>query len=258
MANAIRLFTGYDLSPVELETYNFRTAVAENGVCVYMECLESMTTRPELLRRIHAIPGHIGRGTRIFDSIWDCAPTQAPLLQRVNIENAVEEEKEIHFNCSLEMTALIDEPSGPGQLSLYYRISSPQGRVILQPGAISSYVLLRSGLLVCSKANCGSSFMPNTYFVRSGYYFDIRTIDELPDYSETLGKGVFIWQHTSSNLARLLALELLRQSYYGNRAESHVFLRQDECLPCSVRLVFQAVRPRDKTRPACQQLIHIL
>jgi hypothetical protein len=263
MTNAICLFTGYELSLTELETYNFRTAVAENGVCVYMECLESMTPRPELLRRIHVIPGHIGRGTRMFDSIWDCAPTQVPSLQRVVIQRAVEEQQiavEPYLPNSLTMTALVDEPSGPGQLSLYYRISTPQEQVLLQPGAVSSCVLQRSGLVLCSKSNCGSGFEANTYFVQSGWRFDTRTLDELPNYNYnwTLGKGAFIWKHISLNVARLLAIALLRQSHFDFRAISHIFLRQDECLPCSVRSALQMVQDLGHAHPTNQQLIHIL
>ena len=264
MTNAMSIFTGYMLDAHELQIYRFRTAVAENGICVYMECLQSMTTRPELLRRIHAIPGHIERGTRIFDSIWDCSPTQAPALERVHIDRAVEEDAETNVNCSLDMAALVDEPSGPGQLSLSYRISTPQGRVLLQPGAISSYVLLRSGLIACSNQNCVTELGPNTYFVRSGWSFDNRTLDDLHDYDVTTAREIFIWRHTSSNLARLLALELLRQSHHEIFGRSHVFLRQDECLPCSTRsadrMVAKGMAKKDTAyyltdRP---NLIHIL
>jgi hypothetical protein len=188
-------------------------------------------------------------------------PTQDPFLERVSLESAVEDvhiSTESHPPNRLEMTALLDEPSGPGQLILYYRISTPQGRVLIQPGAISSYVLLRSGLIACSKSSCDKRFGPNTYLVHSGWSFDLSMLDELPDYSPTLGRSVFIWKHTSSDLARLLALELQRQSSYGSRARAHVLLRQDECLPCSTRSAFQMRPAPDAPSMTYQDLFHIL
>lgn len=69
MASVICLFTGHKLSNAEIETYNYRTAVAENGICVYLDCLESMSTKPQLLRKVHVILGHIASGNRVFDSV---------------------------------------------------------------------------------------------------------------------------------------------------------------------------------------------
>lgn len=164
---------------------------------------------------------------------------------------------EIHPPIPLDMTALVDEPSGPGQLELYYRISTPQGRVLIQPGAISSFVLRRSGLITCPKTKCDERFTPYTYNVRSGWNIDLCILDDLPNHDQTLKTAIFIWKHAYSELARLVVLELQRQSSFGSEATAHVLLRQDECLACSIHCAVNS-GIRKTSSMATKQLFHIL
>ena len=153
------------------------------------------------------------------------------------------------------MTALVDEPSGHGQLSLYYRISTYQNRVLIP---MSTYILSRSGLITCTKSSYDQHFGLNTYLVHLGWNIHLSMLDELPNHNQTLDRSVFIWKHTPSNLARLLALEIQRQSSYGARARAHILLRQDECLPCSIRSAFQVGRMRGSRSEVYQDHFHIL
>lgn len=261
MADTICLFTGYELSTPELETYSFRTAVAENGICVYLDCLESITTRPELLRRIHVIPGHIGKGDRAFDSIWDCAPIKAPFLERVSVSTAgddINTSSDSQPPYQLKMTALVNEPSGPGRLVLYYQISAPQGQVFIQPGAISCYILRRSGLIICSKSDCDKRFSFYPYFIRTGWNLDVTLLNKLSKSGPMPDRRVFIWKHTEPSVVRLLALEIQRQSSDGIRAKAHILLRQEECLSCSVRTALQTKVPPIHPQDFPECLMHVL
>ncbi|KAI1609029.1 hypothetical protein EDD37DRAFT_673560 [Exophiala viscosa] len=242
MADTLCLFTGHEPSVSGLETYRSRTAVAESGICVYLDCLESVTTRPELLRRIHVIPGHIGRGTRVFNSVWDCAHSKAPFLERVKFSKVAEgldTSSRYDFPEQLKLTALVDEPSGPGQLALYYQISAPQGQVFIQPGEISRHILSRSGLIVCSKSDCDERLPLDPYFVRAGWNFDSKSLKEFAESDQMTPGNVLVWKHRNSDIERLLAIEIQRQTSYRLRAHAHVLFARGECVPCSIRAASQ-------------------
>jgi len=58
------LLTGFQ-PPIDELDYNYKqTAVAANGVCLYIDALCSPSCDPEKVRKVHVIAGHIARGTR--------------------------------------------------------------------------------------------------------------------------------------------------------------------------------------------------
>ncbi|KAL9616789.1 MAG: hypothetical protein Q9160_008386 [Pyrenula sp. 1 TL-2023] len=247
MGNALCLFTGNSFIQGSVGSSELRTAVAESGICAYMDCLESMTTRPELLRKIHVMPGHIARGDRIFDSIRDCAPIPAPFLEKVSVKkagDAYDISDKNSFPEELELTALVDELSEPGQLAMYYQVETKRGRVTTQPGAMSIYILTNSGLIACDRRNCDSRLYPNAYRVQSGWSFTRDILDDIPDRDLPSPRWSIslIWEHTNSTPARLLALERWRHSNGGISnlwITSYEVLRQDECIPCCTRYAEQ-------------------
>ncbi|MCJ1311549.1 hypothetical protein MMC25_005222 [Agyrium rufum] len=236
MAEVICLFTGYGLTEGDLQDH-LPTAVTENGICVYMDCLEVMTTRPELSRRIHLIPGHIAKGNRAFDSIWDGPAPQDPYLETVDLELAAEGVQlpnAIYPSPELQISAIVDEPSGPGRLYFHYRISTNTSRVLIRPGAMTRRILWESGKIVCSKSNCDKFLAFTPFLVRSGWDVDNNsTLDEAFKHSKTI---VLYWKHTRSDLARLLAIHKQME-----KRNTIIIVRRDECLPCAIRSVHPVV-----------------
>lgn len=78
----MKIFTGggvYDLPLNTWDTFKIRTAISQNGICLFIEGLVSLTAGAEKLRWIHVMPGHISRAPRSllqdatprqYDSVW--------------------------------------------------------------------------------------------------------------------------------------------------------------------------------------------
>lgn len=255
MANPICVFTGYELSQSEQESYNWRTAVCENGICVFMEGLVSMTARPELLRRVHIIPGHIARGARVYESIWDVAHTPPPDLQSIDLQpgaQIVENPSQGAIPEKGDMTALVSEPGGPGQLSFFYRVSIAHKNVIILPGRITASVLKHSGRIPCRRSNCPTvldALAPSLFTVTEGW---LLSLEEFPGLISH-GNACCNWEYIrTSEVARLAAIALCRAGYNG-LAKEHALMRRDECLPCCTRACHEIAA----TDPAEQDARHI-
>ena len=237
MANIIRIFTGYEHFDTEqMGTYSFRTGIAANGICVYMEALVSMTAKAELVCRFHVIPGQIAQGSKMYDSVWDCSPTPTPRLQNVELREENESNVIIrteNLDDRLALTPIVVEHGVEGRLTFFYRVSTSTGNIQIPPGRMTAYILRNTGRIPCNgnAAWCPKERVRPCLSTTSGWNFD-EAEARLPP-----GPTVCcIWKHAQSDVARLVALELLRQknSDWPNRIWAVV--RRGECLPCCTKL----------------------
>ena len=240
MTDNIYLFAGED-SLGENRHLECRTAMAVNGICVYMECLQGLSVRPELLRKVHVIPGYIGRGNKVFDSVWDSSTGVEHAWEEATFETAAEPSTLGQDQGGMEaltLTPMVDEPSdGMGKLMFYYQIATPHTRTFVQPGRITENVLRSSGIINCpgEEETCDKPLPPNTYFVRSGWDIGKLPFDNSGTESNVI--KVVVWKPRASELHHLTAFHF--QSLHGPQDIPKVFLRQDQCLSCSARSAFK-------------------
>ena len=245
MTDNIFLFAGEE--PVgNSRNLEARTAIAINGICVYLDCLQGLGVRPELLRKLHVIPGYIGRGNKIFNSIWDSATGIEQVWEDAILERAIEPESLLQDHDATEpltLVPLVDEPSdGMGKLMFYYQVSTPHARLILPPGRITENVLRSSGIITCPgvRESCNRPFLPNIHLVRSGWEISAQNLPSEETGVESNSIDVVVWNPRASELYRLTAFHYQSFRSTSTRFPS-LFLRQDQCLSCSTRSAFTRV-----------------
>ncbi|KPM34844.1 hypothetical protein AK830_g11727 [Neonectria ditissima] len=189
-----------------------RSAICASGVCVFIEGMISMSARADLLRRIHVIPGRIGRLNlensssvpRQYDSILDVINWPQSTLQGLQIEApsradsalggsegetdaesrqelSTQHDSRTHDSVDLKMTAEVAESGDAGEITFFYRISSAVGHVIVPPGKVTMGVLRYTGVVACDKTKCfaGSTDLTKLYTVKSGWHLDENKADEM-------------------------------------------------------------------------------
>ena len=234
MANVLCVFTGYKIAETEQRgTFNYRTAVSHDGICIYMDILATLSTRAELLRKIHVVPGHIEYRSRRYDSIWDGAPRRTLLLEPVDFTILDASDNGLDSApppSSLSISPLVTEPSEAGQLAFSYQITTPRGTAFIQPGWMTCLLLEATGQVSCTRRNCDTTLSAPCYLIRSGWSIDDTTLAELAS-SETT---VCVWKQ-QSDAARMLELEILGKNSVRGQIRGQIVLRRDECLSCCTR-----------------------
>ena len=254
LSNVMCIFTGYRWEASNVARLK-ESAVANHGICAYKDCLESMTLRPEISRRIHVIPGHISWNNRVYGSVSEQERLEIPSFENATLKaagNPTEMQLDSIGPEKLEMTAVVEESIEPSQLFFYYKISTSKGQALIPPNAISRLVLESSGLVNCSRGYCGDCTGLNAYHVISGWDIDYDTVGWLPKskraaYEEVVDQQVdnpivLSWKCRSTEISRLLALELQRQHPERFSSSINFIMSQDACLPCCVRFADQEQR----------------
>ena len=254
ISNAVYIFTGYHSEEAKV-VWEKESAVAKHGICAYEDCLESMTMRPELLRRIHIIPGHISWNNRVYDSVSEHEFLVIPSFEAATLKAAgspTEMQLDSIGKEKLGMTAMVEESIEPSQLNFYYKISTSKGQTLISPIAISRLVLQRSGLVNCTREHSGDCTGLNAYHVTSGWDIDYDTVPRLPEPKRAADEElvdqqvnditIFSWKCRSTEVSRLLALELQRQGAEELFGTMKFIVSQDACLPCCVRFADQEQR----------------
>lgn len=247
-----------------------RSAVCASGICVFIEGMISMSTRADLLRRIHVIPGRIGRSNpaslssvpREYDSVLDVIKWPKSTLQSLQIEPPsradsvlgesegemeLESRQELptqHGNhrldlTDLKMTAEVAESGDAGEITFFYRISTADGDIIVPPGKVTMGVLRYTGLIACDRSRCstGPSDLTKLYTVKAGWHLDDSKADEM-DLPMTM---CLDWGYVrNSEIGRLAAFAVQHQMAdylvrYHDQVPNRIVLRRRECVQCCVQ-----------------------
>ena len=242
------VFTGHLPTWIELESKNFRTAYSRSGICIYLEALGSLTSDAALLRRIHVIPGHIAWHDRIFQSVWDCAPSRAsPSVDQITFERDVEITPIFQAKPeAIQVKTLVSEiTSGEGEsLACYCKASLDHGDVLLRPGFITQYILRHSGLLSCKRREgqkmCEDKLAFKCTAITNGWGLQGGLPAKL---SYPIDIACCIWTYYD-DVARCIIIELESTRAFsqeeGPETKRIIFVRRKECIPCCTHSVREA------------------
>ena len=204
------------------------TAIVHQGVCYYLDCLRSINSQAETARVVHVLPGHIQKGDRQFDQIFDgsvsnrrLAAVQYKIIEEPDSIPSTEEPRS--DDISIEALAL--EKAIERELVLFYKISVPgEPTFLLRPGRLTHEILKRTGLIICKGNQCNKQLAFPCALIYQGWRTTQLQRDELRS-SSSVGFGCCIWP-PMSNIARCVAIS-------QNKFASELFLRRKECLSCS-------------------------
>ncbi|KAI5464262.1 hypothetical protein BGZ63DRAFT_401228 [Mariannaea sp. PMI_226] len=265
LEEALFLFTGTHSKRQDTLISKPRTALCASGICVFIEGMISMSTRADLLRRIHVIPGCIGRlnpGNAIsvpreYDSVMDVLKWPNSTMQTLEIirpkpsspaistEPVLQQElPALHDDTplksrTLEMTAEVIESGDAGEIIFFYRISTASGEVIVPPGKVTWGVLRKTGLINCDGASCSPrpTDFAKLFTVKTGWSLDEKKADEM----ELPWDACLDWGHIRySELGRLAAFAVQYQTEDDEvsdrrRMKNRAILRTQECTRCCIR-----------------------
>jgi hypothetical protein len=232
----------------------------------------SITTRADLLRNIHVIPGRIGRKAlrtpdavcREYDSVLDIANWPEPIVDRLQVVAASDSSPatptasgrqsgnsshsagsrpptgEVFHqskpNLALEklkLTPEVVESGDAGEITFFYRVSTSSGDILLPPGKITTGILGSTGLVSCKKSgDCKDCFEPPEWFTVR----DGWVMDKEADKLNLTLPICFQWEHlTNSELGRLAAFAAQYQTeceLRPDRRSKTTIMRRGECLKC--------------------------
>ena len=228
------------------------TAAVNRGLCFYLDCLRSISSDAETARMVHIVPGHIQRGDKQFNHVYDiscgsvpspkAAPVQADVLEGFQPTSIVGQPRRIDLK--IEMRGI--ETTKDQELMVYYQVTMPGGSVIqLQPGRISEAVLHGTGILTCKHMHCTERLLLPCALVRQGwtvpYVCDVRTW-----VSASAGPKCLIWPQMD-DFARYIAIQLHLDSL------DDIVIRRNECIPCCTVSLVQEMAGQGR-----QQLYHLM
>ncbi|CAJ0553223.1 Ff.00g117350.m01.CDS01 [Fusarium sp. VM40] len=188
-----------------------RLAVCGSGICVFVHGMVSISTRADLLRRIHVIPGRIGRKTlsnpdavcREYDSVLEIANWPEPTVDRLQVVPAsdgrpstptpsgqqsrntshstgskqpsgeiLHQPKPNRGLKNLKLTPEVLEFGDAGEITFFYRISTSSGDILIPPGKVTTGILESTGLVSCKKSgDCRDCVNPPKLFTVESGWF---------------------------------------------------------------------------------------
>lgn len=235
------------------------TAFSRNGICYFIEALQHLSSKADIVRRVHVLPGHIQHGDRRYDTIQDGESwfSNIPDAESQPWDSLVFPEPLATGN--MEVKAMILERDKGLTLQFYYRVTSEEFTAMLQPGRSTRKVLAGTRSLTCLRnANCPQQLSGRCVAIRSGWRpqpeqtqqsssqtpMRNRMPREKAPATSNSGSMFHIWSF-DTDIARLVALETHKrqQPVYSKRhredewAQTGCYLRRDECLACCIRSI---------------------
>lgn len=228
---------------------DYCTATVKQGLCYYLNCLQSLSSHAENARVVHIIPGHVQKDDRQFTSVHDTnepskthlSPVQIDVLQESNNDNIIRQPQ--HVDIKLELLGL--EKATDHVLVVYYRAMVPgEPAITLRPGLISYSVLRGTGRVTCEGMHCTSRTVLPCALVRRGWHMLLDNSDTWID-SRT-GDICLIWPQLE-DVARCVAIAELSSN------KDVAVLRRSACISCcTVSLV------RERLKDAFKSIFHII
>ena len=217
---------------------DYRTATVKQGLCYYLNCLQSLSSDAENARVVHIIAGHVEMDDKQFISVYDSgdfsntrlSPIQIDVLQESDNASIIRQPQQV--DVKLELFGL--EKATDHELVVYYRAMVPgEPAITLRPGLISYRVLEGTGRVTCEGTHCTSQTVLPCALVRRGWRMLLGESD--PWVVSRSGDICLIWPQLK-DVARCVAIEEL--STGGNVA----VLRRSACISCcTVSLVRERV-----------------
>jgi hypothetical protein len=191
------------------------TAFSRNGICYFIEALQNLGSKAEMVRRVHVLPGHIQHGDRRYETIRDGeswfssipdADTQPWTSTAFPKPLAAGE---------MDVKAMLLERSKGQTLLFYYKVTADNFTAMLQPGHMTRKILARTGIITCYKGQRCPQMLPGLCeAVQSGWRVK-HTRPQSRRFPPTLSRPgspieaipkFYVWAF-DHDIARLVALE---------------------------------------------------
>lgn len=221
--------------------------------------MQHLSSKADIVRRVHVLPGHIQHGDRRYDTIQDGESwfSNIPDAESQPWDSLIFPEPLATGN--MEVKAMILERDKGLTLRFYYQVTSEEFTAMLQPGRSTRKVLAGTRSLTCLRnANCPQQLSGRCVAIRSGWRpqpeqtqqssSQMPMRDRMPrekaPATSSSSSMIHIWSF-DTDIARLVALETHKrqQSVYSERHREHEwvgrgsYLRRDECLACCIRSI---------------------
>jgi hypothetical protein len=237
-----------------MDTDTKPTAFSRNGICYFIDALQHPSSKADIARRVHVLPGHIQHGDRRYDTVQDGESWFSAIPDAVSQPWDSIVFPEPLVTGDMEVKAMILERGKGLTLRFYYKVTSNELTAMLQPGRSTRKVLACTGSLTCLRnANCPQQLSGRCVAVRSGWHpqpeqtrqsssrMPMRPGEKAPATSSS-SSTFHIWSF-DADIARLVALETHKrqQKVYSEHHEEReweeksCYLRRDECLACCIR-----------------------
>ena len=152
------------------------------------------------------------------------------------------------------------ERSSESAISFVYRVTPSTTSTYLSPGKLTRTVLESTGLIACAGRRCQSTLAIPSHHVHEGWTIASNS----SSLSHQAGVACCIWTY-QEDIARCLAMMIIAKGH-GLKGQTHgqfVFLRRDECLPCSTKSVLESSgrlmnRSNGSQAGQTQILVHII
>ena len=234
------LYSGRACSSLSRSKAESISAIAHQGVCVYLDSLHGLAGSPESLARVHIVPGCIETDNRRYSEIRD-APWKAPnyMVKNSYIAKALPSLMPLMAD-RLNVVAILTETET--SILFSYEISSSNGTSYVSPGAIAIASSRARGCVPCPMTDCKPprNLPPLTVVEGEGSHklgtalgCVIRLVpDDGPSWCVALMAAAAA---TADNLRRAesSAWDGHDVSYLTNWG--NVILRTKECLGCCLR-----------------------
>ena len=215
------------------------TAIVEGGICYYLDCLETVSARPETARFVHVLPGHIQMDDKQFTSIFDphfgphsaflnLSPVEYQILDD-SIPVAVDKQREqlpLYFPSPTPWPTTIGfrvcalENSEETQLVIYLDFAIPgEPSATLQLGRLTYKLLKRTGLVPCNPSRCDQRYAMPCAQVQSGWRSEDINIYVHSSQESTC----LVWPRLSDMACCVII---------NGASEKQLFIRRGECLSC--------------------------
>ena len=219
------------------------TAISRQGICCYMEVLKDLSCQAERLCRVHVLAGPIYCKNRRYDSVQDGnvsssqidGPTDLTAAVILEPSNTIPEVRQCPKITRTE--ALATERGGGTVIYFVYRVTLSNTSVYLGPGKLTKSVLESTGLIACRGRECTSTLAIPSHHVQEGW--SIASNDA--SLRHQAGVACCMWTY-EDDIARCLAMiiHMKRRGLKSSRHGQFVFLRRDECFPCSTRSILES------------------
>lgn len=241
-------FLGYSLEhPIELLYEIFAgpsenciaedcSAIASGGICLFLNALCSPTCQAENMDIVHIRPGYIQWSKRRYETVMDSsyhirlADDDIATLEKITTVDIKQDSPR-----TIALSAIVTERTTEQGLYFHYRVAITQDVFAdLRPRNLTNLVLQSTGVINCSHQGCAEALRIPCIGVHNGVQIRPEDVKKLQLHESIAECYIFA---LSTDLGRCVAL-----SFHGDigtieyKSESfNVYLRRDECLPCSVQ-----------------------
>lgn len=238
------------------------SALCKNGICTYINALQTLTTDVESARLIHILPGHIEWKGRRFGVLWD-GPLEWLDNRFLMQDGDAADEAELEIRPDMDsvptytsttadafrISTLAIDQEDSSHLRIAFQIAWPTSgqSLLLYPRRFTNLVLKSTAWNACGPDTCGKAFAeftPNLDLVcvRSGWFSRYFSQSPFPRY--------VVWPRQGA-LARCVAFRV-SSCVAGHQS---VMLRQNDCLKCAICAILSSRQDQDPNSTALESSV---